>query len=163
MLHFAILKILEILPLIIKFHCFVWSILMIKVWLRILTLKTKYCTRTPKASVPLLACSSSTICFCFSSDCWSTSCWSICCCILLAFELFLLTILLLLLFSSSLTLDLGDTLSDSRITDPLRAELFGGGVAGFDEWLERIDERGLPLAFTVGACPTSRLWSVKKN
>lgn len=128
--------------LIIKFHCLISSLFLVIVqfkkkifgWFLILTLKTKYCTRTPSASTPLLACISSAICFCFSSVCWSTSCWSNCCCILLTFELFLLTILLLLLFSSSLTLVFGDTLSESRMMVPLRvAVAFGGGVAGFDE------------------------------
>jgi hypothetical protein len=52
---------------------------------------------------------------------------------LAAFELFLLTILLLLLFSSSLTLLFGDTFSGSMMMEPLRADVLGGGVAGFDE------------------------------
>lgn len=133
----------------------------LKVLRPVLTLKTKYCTRTPNASTPLLACVSSASCFCFSADCWSTSCWSICCCILLPFALllFLLTILLLLLFSGSFNLAFGETLSASRMMVPFRL-VFGGGVAGFDEWFERIDDRG--LAFR-GACPTKRLWSAMKK
>lgn len=145
---------------VIKLHCSISRRFLVEVKCSVLTLKTKYCTKTPNASTPLLACSSSAICFCLSNVCWSTSCWSICCCVLLAFdELFLLTILLLLLFSNSLTLVFDETLSVSRMMVPFRLELFGGGVAGFDEWVERIDDRGLP--FWTDACPARRLCSVK--
>lgn len=104
----------------------------------VLTLNTRYCTSTPNASTPLLACKNSIVCFWFSTVCWSIICWSNCSfCILVTFVLFLLTILLLLLFSNSFIFAFGDTFNAS-FTRFIVAD--GGG--GVDVFVDRTDDLG---------------------